>query len=229
MGLHIDNGFMRENESQDILSFMQREHFDNLKFVDASQDFLIAVGTHTEPEVKRKIIGDTFLAILNREMSSMDLNVQEYIMAQGTTYPDTIESGGTKNASTIKTHHNRVPAILEMIKQGKVIEPLAELYKDEVRSLGLEYGIPHDLVWRHPFPGPGLAVRVLCQEQPIEIPSHLKHEIDNFTDSHHLKGSVFPFKSVGVQGDKRTYAFPLVIQKSINNWQELEKNRYLCY
>ncbi len=81
---------------------------------------------------------------------------------QGTIYPDTIETGGTKRADTIKTHHNRVPVIEEMLAAGRVVEPLSELYKVEVRELGEKLGIPHELVWRHPFPGPGLGVRLLC-------------------------------------------------------------------
>lgn len=124
----------------------------------------------------------------------------EWILAQGTIYPDTIETGGTKNSVTIKTHHNRVPEIQKMIDEGKVVEPLADLYKDEVRALGELMGLPHELVWRHPFPGPGLGVRILCNDQaqtnlPI-VPSECG------------KYAALPLKSVGVQGDFRTYKAP---------------------
>ena len=99
------------------------------------------------------IIGNTFIEVFEREAKR--LGIEGHLLGQGTIYPDTIETGGTKRADTIKTHHNRVPVIERMIAQGRVVEPLADLYKVEVRELGEKLGIPHDLVWRHPFPGPG--------------------------------------------------------------------------
>ena len=113
-----------------------------------------------EPEQKRKIIGNTFIEVFEREAKR--LGIEGHLLGQGTIYPDTIETGGTKRADTIKTHHNRVPVIERMIEQGRVVEPLADLYKVEVRELGEKLGMPHDLIWRHPFPGPGLGVRLLC-------------------------------------------------------------------
>ncbi|HOX51959.1 MAG TPA: glutamine-hydrolyzing GMP synthase, partial [Fibrobacteria bacterium] len=161
LGLHIDNGLMRADESRAVMEFMKAQGFDNLRIADASDLFLGRLAGVWEPERKRKIIGDTFLDVQAEETAKLGLNPDEWLLAQGTIYPDTIESGGTRNAATIKTHHNRVPAILELIEAGKIVEPLAELYKDEVRALGEALGIPHDLVWRHPFPGPGLGVRLL--------------------------------------------------------------------
>ncbi|MFA6039832.1 MAG: glutamine-hydrolyzing GMP synthase [Candidatus Peribacteraceae bacterium] len=131
----------------------------------------------------------------------------EWLLGQGTIYPDTIETGGTKHADHIKTHHNRVKAVQDMIDAGLVLEPLKDLYKDEVRKLGEELGLPHELVWRHPFPGPGLGVRILCSEREdvgewkignakLEMPEDIPEGIP------HL---VLPVKSVGVQGDGRTY------------------------
>ena len=96
------------------------------------------------------------------EREARRLGIEDHLLGQGTIYPDTIETGGTKRADTIKTHHNRVPVIEQMIEAGRVVEPLAELYKVEVRELGEQLGIPHDMIWRHPFPGPGLGVRLLC-------------------------------------------------------------------
>jgi len=121
-------------------------------------------------------------------------------MGQGTIYPDTIESGGTKHADKIKTHHNRVDLVQEMIEAGKVIEPIAQLYKDEVRELGEKLGLPKTMVWRHPFPGPGLGVRVLCSDKADE---KIYEPGSDY--------SVLPIKSVGVQGDGRTYRNPALL------------------
>jgi|GEM_PF-408 len=198
LGLHIDNGLMRQNESNQVMSFLKKEGMNNLQICDASEVFLSALKGVIEPEKKRNIIGETFLKVKDSEMQRLSLDANEWVMAQGTIYPDTIESGGTENADVIKTHHNRVQGVLELEKKGMLLEPLSDLYKDEVRALGKSIGIPHDLVWRHPFPGPGLGVRVLCSDGKS------------------------PLKSVGVQGDARTYAQPLFIE-SDESWEELEK------
>ena len=152
---------MRKDESRDVLETFREFGLDrNLHFVDASETFLAALAGVVEPEQKRTIIGNTFIEVFEREAKR--LGIEGHLLGQGTIYPDTIETGGTKRADTIKTHHNRVPVIERMIEQGRVVEPLADLYKVEVRELGEKLGIPHDLVWRHPFPGPGLGVRLLC-------------------------------------------------------------------
>ena len=114
----------------------------------------------SSPKQKRQIIGDTFVEVFERE--ARRLGIEGHLLGQGTIYPDTIETGGTKRADTIKTHHNRVPVVEQMIDAGRVVEPLAELYKVEVRELGERLGIPREMIWRHPFPGPGLGVRLLC-------------------------------------------------------------------
>ena len=146
---------------------------------------------------------------LEEDAKSQKPKSSTWLLGQGTIYPDTIETGGTKHADKIKTHHNRVEAIQKMIEQGLVIEPLKELYKDEVRILGEELGLPHTLVWRHPFPGPGLGVRILCSRgSELKIDpstgSGGKLKIDN-------PYSVLPIKSVGVQGDGRTYRHAIVV------------------
>ncbi len=221
IGVHIDNGLMRLNESSEVDVFLKEHNMDNLKIVDASDLFLDGLKGEFSPEIKRKIIGDTFLDVKDNEIENMKLDPEQWIMAQGTIYPDTIESGGTKNADVIKTHHNRVPKVMELLEQGKVIEPLAELYKDEVRDLGAELDIPHALLWRHPFPGPGLGVRLLCSDgHHIENP-----HIDDFADyllQSGIQGKILPIKSVGVQGDCRTYAQPFVIQSELD-WKECEQ------
>ncbi len=218
-GLHIDNGLMRLNESTEIMEFLKKEGFNNLTLSEAQDLFLSRLKGVTAPEAKRKIIGDTFLDVLNKEVSSYDMDPDTWLLAQGTTYPDTIESGGTKNAATIKTHHNRVPAALELLEKGLIIEPLAELYKDEVREMGENLGIPYDLVWRHPFPGPGLGVRLLCKgKEDIGIEKEAQKSLQVLLNSKGIQGEIVPLKSVGVQGDARTYAHPCLLKKN-RDWQ----------
>ena len=166
----------------------------------------------TEPEQKRRAIGDTFIAVFESE--ARRLEIEDHLLGQGTIYPDTIESGATKRADTIKTHHNRVPIIEEMIQAGKVVEPLADLYKVEVRELGEMLGIPHDMIWRHPFPGPGLGVRLLCSDGRSEDAEALAGIAPAVTDAlgrYGLTGAPLPIKSVGVKADLRSYEHPVLI------------------
>lgn len=225
LGLHIDNGMMRLGESASVMEFLEREGMKNLRVVDASEDFLKALAGVSLPEEKRAIIGKTFLDVKDREMQALHLNPDEWMLAQGTIYPDTIESGGTKNADKIKTHHNRVREILDLLKEGKLVEPLADLYKDEVRMLGEELQIPHALVWRHPFPGPGLGVRLLLSSgtEDVEVDSVSRADIEVFAKSNGVNGEILPVKSVGVQGDGRTYAHPYLIRNPEFSWKECEK------
>lgn len=223
LGVHIDNGLMRLDESAAVLDYMNKHGYDNLEIIDASDDFLSALNGVTEPEKKRKIIGDMFLTVKEKAYEKFGLNADEWILAQGTIYPDTIESAGTKHADKIKTHHNRVDLILELIEKGLVIEPLAHLYKDEVREIGEKLGIPHSLIWRHPFPGPGLGVRVLCSDG-VEVPvsSQDRDTVNELAAKEGYTVSVLPVKSVGVQGDERSYAHPAVV-RGICDWALLEK------
>ncbi len=203
-GLLVDTGLMRKDEVKNIKDAFAPLGFHNLHVEDASEEFFANLKEVYEPEEKRKIIGDTFLAVQKRVSESMNLKMDDgWVLGQGTIYPDTIETGGTKHADQIKTHHNRVEAVQKMIDAGLVIEPLKDLYKDEVRTLGEELGLPHDLVWRHPFPGPGLGVRILCADHPDTL------EIFNF--KFEISNVVFPVKSVGVQGDGRTYRHAIAI------------------
>ncbi|HSQ42121.1 MAG TPA: glutamine-hydrolyzing GMP synthase, partial [Fibrobacteraceae bacterium] len=170
LGLHIDNGMMRLHESDKVKEFLQSDGMDNLRVVDATVDFLTPLAGEASPEAKRKSIGATFLQVKDRELARLRLDPQRWMTAQGTIYPDTIESGGNKNSDLIKTHHNRVPEVMDLMRKNMLLEPLSDLYKDEVRQLGEELGIPHALVWRHPFPGPGLGVRLLCSDGNFEGP-----------------------------------------------------------
>jgi GMP synthase (glutamine-hydrolysing) len=212
LGLHIDNGLMRYRESEAILDYMKSNGFTNLKIIDASEDFLHALKNVSEPEEKRKIIGNMFITAKEKAFDQLKLNADDWVLAQGTIYPDTIESAGTKHADRIKTHHNRVDIILEMIEKGNLIEPLAQLYKDEVRELGESMGIPKELIWRHPFPGPGLGVRVLCSDGTGTVDSvQDSGAIDKLVNQYGYHAHVLPIKSVGVQGDERSYAHPVVL------------------
>ena len=183
----------------------------NLHFVDASSDFLSALAGLTEPEEKRAAIGKTFVDVFQREAQRLD--IADHLLGQGTIYPDTIETGGTKRSHTIKTHHNRIPLIEEMIADGRVIEPLADLYKTEVRELGAQLGIPHHALWRHPFPGPGLGVRVLCNKQLQDTaPAQLQPKCDAIVQTFGLSARVLPIRSVGVKADLRSYEHPLLVR-----------------
>ena len=138
------------------------------------------------------------------------------MLGQGTIYPDTIESGGTKHSDIIKTHHNRIDILAKLANTGKLVEPLKELYKDEVRAIGEELGLPHELLWTHPFPGPGLGVRILCNDVNTNHSTFAKATADKQSTAYNIKVKnyqtrILPIKSVGVQGDERSYAHPLAI------------------
>ena len=210
--LHIDNGLMRQDESQKVLAMLESLGLGrHLNFVDASDDFLAALDGLVEPEAKRRAIGDTFIAVFERE--ARRLGIEHYLLAQGTIYPDTIETGGTQRADTIKTHHNRVPIIQDMIDAGRVVEPLAELYKVEVRELGERLGIPHEQVWRHPFPGPGLGVRLLCSSGVEDRTGFeaIGPAVTAIADRTGLDLLPLPIRSVGVKADLRAYEHPVLL------------------
>lgn len=220
--LHIDNGFMRAHESERVIEALHQQGFSNFVHEDASGYFLEKTHGLIDPEEKRKAIGNAFIEVQQRALSDLRLNGDEWVLGQGTIYPDTIESGRTRHAKVIKTHHNRVQAVQELIAQGKVIEPLDELYKDEVRALGLELGLPLNVVQRHPFPGPGLAVRVLCSNgQEPGVPREVQDRVNALAMDKGFTAVILPLKSVGVQGDNRTYQHVAVL-KGKGSWKELE-------
>lgn len=215
--LHIDNGLMRKNESSTVVEELKKRGLGtSLHFADDSRRFLDALAGVTDPEKKRRIIGDTFIDVFRDEAGRLDL--EGCLLAQGTIYPDTIETGGTKRADVIKTHHNRVPIIQQMIDQGLVIEPLAELYKVEVRELGDALGLPEEMVWRHPFPGPGLGIRLLCSDGTIQEAEKLpasQAALDALFTGSGIYGAVLPVRSVGVKADLRSYEHPVMLWGSI--------------
>lgn len=220
LGLHIDNGFMRKNESSNVDKAYRGHNFNNFVVKDASESFLSAIAGLTDPQKKRMAVGENFIKVRDNFVKEQNLDENRYMLAQGTLYPDIIESGGTKNSHTIKTHHNRVEGIQKLIEKGLIIEPLKDLYKDEVRRMGKKLGLEDDLVMRHPFPGPGLSINVLCSDGVLSADDkeELKKakeefegiEITEFCENckASLVKTVLPVKSVGVQGDFRTYRFP---------------------
>jgi GMP synthase (glutamine-hydrolysing) len=209
--VHINNGLMRKNESEQVVKTFRDTFHINLSYVDATDIFLSRLAGVEDPEKKRKIIGKTFIEVFEEEAKKLSGSV-EYL-AQGTLYPDVIESVSFKGPSvTIKSHHN-VGGLPEKMS-FKLIEPFRELFKDEVREIGRLLGVPADLIGRHPFPGPGLAVRVLgditkeklallCEADDIFI-QELKRS--NLYDKIWQAFVVLlPIRSVGVMGDGRTY------------------------
>ncbi|PCJ16086.1 MAG: glutamine-hydrolyzing GMP synthase [Candidatus Cloacimonadota bacterium] len=218
-GVFMDTGLLRKDERKYVESSMKEAGFENLYTEICEDIFLKNLEKKFLPEEKRKIIGNTFLDVQKEIVKRLGLNPEDWLLGQGTIYPDTIESGATKNSHTIKTHHNRVPEIQKMIDEGKVIEPLVDLYKDEVREVGRKLGLSNKLVDRHPFPGPGLGVRILCSNEN-DLTIIEEGEVNNF------KYQILPIKSVGVQGDQRTYKHPAVLY--LNNdrldWDKLDQS-----
>jgi len=229
----IDNGLLRKNEAKEVASFLRAQGV-NLKVVQAGPLFLKRLKGITDPEKKRKIIGKTFIEVFEKECKKLK-GVK--FLAQGTLYPDVIESVSVKGPShTIKTHHN-VGGLPKNMKL-KLVEPFRELFKDEVRALGRELGIPENLIGRHPFPGPGLAVRIIGQINPERL-GILRDADAIFTEELRRTGHydkiwqafvvMLPVKAVGVMGDSRTYESVVVLRAVTSrdgmtaDWYELDK------
>lgn len=224
-GLLVDTGLMRMNEAAEVSEALKRVGVDNLHVYDAGKEYFQALREVYEPEAKRQIIGDLFLDIKDKVSNDLGLNPDEWMLGQGTIYPDTIETGESKHADKIKTHHNRVDKIQELSRQGKVVEPLNQLYKDEVRAVGEKLGLEKKMVWRHPFPGPGLGVRILCSKG-VDYPENLEEVsamVGDLAGQFGLEAKVLPIKSVGVQGDERTYRHPVVVYGKTQNWDNLDR------
>ncbi len=214
----VDNGLLRLNEAKQVMDTFSRNLGVKVIHIDASGEFLRHLQGVTDPETKRRIIGREFVEVFQREAAKIS---SARWLAQGTIYPDVIESAGgkTKKAHTIKSHHNvgGLPDTLHL----KLLEPLRELFKDEVRELGLALGLPHDMVFRHPFPGPGLGVRILG-EVKYEYAELLRRADAIFIEELRISGwyektsqafTVFlPVKSVGVMGDGRTYEYVVALR-----------------
>lgn len=200
--LYVDTGLMREGETDFVKSVFAARGGDIFAAEHAEERFLGALRGVTDPEQKRHIIGESFVSVQEAILESGHYLDQNWILGQGTIYPDTIESGGTSKADLIKTHHNRVAGIQKLIAENRIVEPLHLLYKDEVRELGREIGLPEALLERHPFPGPGLAIRCLCSETEARVEKL-------------AEGWLAPVRSVGVQGDSRSYRPVLVLEEGL--------------
>ncbi|XP_037952679.1 GMP synthase [glutamine-hydrolyzing] [Teleopsis dalmanni] len=275
IALHVDNGFMRKEESEKVAKSLRDIGID---VIVRKEVYTFAKGTTrikrpeqfstvetpmlcetVNPEDKRKIIGDIFVKVVNKLLSEMQLKPEEVMLAQGTLRPDLIESAShlvSTNAETIKTHHNDTDLIRELRRAGRVIEPLADFHKDEVRDLGYDLRLPAELIERQPFPGPGLAIRILCAKEAfagkdysetqvivkviVDYKQKLngKHALINrvngvtteeeqkelirISSSSQLHASVLPIRSVGVQGDKRTYSYVVGLSSAHEpNWSDL--------
>nr|CAH7727088.1 unnamed protein product [Callosobruchus chinensis] len=279
IAIHIDNGFMRKNESEKVHSSLQKVGL-NLRVIKAASSFsegqtVVPIDKQQEgnsrtritkmlcmtsdPEEKRKIIGDVFVRISDEIISDLNLNADEVFLGQGTLRPDLIESASksvSTKADTIKTHHNDSELIRKLRDEGRVVEPLKDFHKDEVRCIGRELGLPPEIVMRHPFPGPGLAIRVLCAEEPymerdfsetqvlvkiiVEFDQMLqkKHALLNrveavtsddertalrrISSKQKLAATLLPIRSVGVQGDRRSYSYATSISSEYEpDWDDL--------
>jgi GMP synthase (glutamine-hydrolysing) len=216
----VDHGLMRHDEARVVVERFRDRLGIRVRHVRASGHFLRRLKGVADPERKRRIIGREFVHVFFRELKNRMRG--DELLAQGTLYPDVIESVSTKGPSaTIKTHHNRVKEITDLIKQGRVVEPLKELFKDEVREVGKQLRIPRDLLWRHPFPGPGLAVRILGavtsrRLKLLRMADRIYLEELKKT-GHYDKiwqafGVLLPVRSVGVMGDERTYDHVLALR-----------------
>ncbi|NOZ57453.1 MAG: glutamine-hydrolyzing GMP synthase, partial [Calditrichaeota bacterium] len=213
----VDTGLLRWREAEEVREVFENRFDFDFRFVDARERFLSALRGVVDPERKRKIIGETFIRVFEEEARKLG---QIRFLVQGTLYPDVIESVSTRGPSaTIKTHHN-VGGLPE--KMGfELIEPLRELFKDEVRRVGRELGLPDWLIGRHPFPGPGLAVRILGEVTPERV-AVLQQADRIFIDELRQAGLydevwqafavLLPVKSVGVMGDERTYENAVVLR-----------------
>jgi len=213
--IFVDHGLMRANEGEQVEETFQNTFPTNLVHVKAEDRFLEKLAGVTDPESKRKIIGETFIRVFE-DVAKEQTGAR--FLVQGTLYPDVIESG-TKDAAKIKSHHNvgGLPDDMEF----ELVEPLRDLFKDEVRAIGEELGLPEEIVWRQPFPGPGLAVRIIgdVTRERLELlraaDEIVMEEIRRAGMEREIWQSfgVLPaVRSVGVQGDERTYAYPLILR-----------------
>ncbi len=215
----VDTGLLRKGEVEQVASYLRKNGFKQLHVIDASQLFLKRLTGISDPEQKRKIIGHSFIEVFEKAIKNELKKPEIPYLAQGTIYPDRIESASTsKTAAKIKSHHNlTLPK-----KMGfKILEPIKDLYKDEVRRVGLTLGLPRELLWRHPFPGPGLAVRIVGEitEERLRI---LREADAVFIEELRKAGeyekiwqafaALLPLKVVGVMGDGRTYEYVIALR-----------------
>jgi len=213
--IFVNHGLLRLEEAERVRATFEQNFKMNLVYVDATDRFLGALEGVTDPERKRKIIGGEFVRVFEEEARKLG---EFDFLAQGTLYPDVVESG-TKNAALIKTHHN-VGGLPENM-HFKLLEPLRDLFKDEVRAVATELGLPSELVWRQPFPGPGLAIRIIGEVTRDRLEMLRRADwvvVDEvkraglYRQLFHAFAVLLPVKSTGVMGDHRTYAYPIAVR-----------------
>jgi len=213
--VYVDTGLMRKNESDQVVETFQKTQGIELIHVRAADQFFEKLAGLTEPESKRKAIGETFIRVFERAKGGIS---DADFLVQGTLYPDVIESG-SKHGSTIKSHHNvgGLPDDMEF----ELVEPLRSLFKDEVRKVGAELGLPDEVVWRQPFPGPGLGVRIIGEVTPdkVAVLQEADHIVREVLRDAGLEREIFQsfavlpdIRSVGVMGDERTYGYPIIVR-----------------
>jgi GMP synthase (glutamine-hydrolysing) len=214
--VYVDTGLMRKNESDQVVETFKRNLGIELVHVDAADEFFDKLQGVTDPEHKRKVIGETFVRIFERYTGGIK---DAKFLVQGTLYPDVIESGGREGSAVIKSHHNVGGLPDDMTLQ--LCEPLRELFKDEVRSLGTALGLPDEIVWRQPFPGPGLGVRIIGEvtREKVNILQEADAIVREEIQRAGLEREIWQafavladIRSVGVMGDERTYARPIIIR-----------------
>jgi GMP synthase (glutamine-hydrolysing) len=217
----VDTGLVRKNEAAEVAETYKQLGFEHYFSVDASESFLSALSGVTDPEEKRRIIGKTFVEVFDKKVKELRKEHGDIaFLGQGTIYPDRIESAKSSvQASIIKTHHNvgGLPANMKL----SLVEPLADLYKDEVRELGKQMGVARELLERHPFPGPGLAVRIVGEVTPERI-AIVREADDIFVSALKKSGqyektwqafaALLPVKAVGVMGDARAYGYVIALR-----------------
>lgn len=212
VALHVNHGLMRKNESEQVMNALEKVGLKNLNCINAEKEFLDALSNVIDPEQKRNIIGDLFITIVDREIKKMKLS-NDTFLAQGTLRPDLIESASSLvsgKANKIKTHHNDSQFVQQKRKKGLVIEPNKDLHKDEVRAVGKLLGLPNEIVEREPFPGPGLAVRIICADSSAKDTNSIKQveeQVKKIASRYGLQSAILPIRSVGVQGDHRSYGY----------------------
>lgn len=225
--VHIDSGLMRAGESDAVVEHLNNLGIGNVIYENATNQFITALKGVSDPEQKRKIIGDQFITIMNTVSERLQLR-EDTLLCQGTLYTDLIESGKGvgKHAAVIKSHHNvNTPFVLEKREQGLIVEPNSEIFKDEVRKVGELLGLPEELVWRQPFPGPGLAIRIIGGDVNRERLDMLRKADRIFTDAveeaglHQGENKIWQYfaallcaKSVGVMGDERKHGYTCALR-----------------
>jgi GMP synthase (glutamine-hydrolysing) len=240
-GIHVDHGFMRKNESDLICNNLKELGLKNLRRVNAQELFFNTtvmiegktygpLSTVTDPEIKRNIIGHLFIEVIKQEIEKLGLDVSNTFIAQGTLRPDLIESGNPQVSSyayKIKTHHNDVEIVRRAREKGLVVETNWDWHKDEVREVARRLGIDKKIAGRQPFPGPGLAIRCICNEGEKIVTGEEKYQFDTILREMGCmyRGYIVPLRTVGVQGDCRSYQYFAVLSSTLDNfnWEYLYK------